>query len=141
MNELKMSVTNVEINNQQKHTNVAVLQAQGNLGPENYLELVERSEEIYKSGQRKFILDIHEVTKVGLAGIFALLSVATVFSGKDALDPQGGWHVLHQAADKLIGVIPGDFRIVTKQAQLEAVAQQIGFPVYHDLETALASID
>lgn len=136
-----MKVTNVEITDHQKHTGVAVLRAQGDLGPENYLKLVERSQAVYNSGQRNFILDIHEVTRVGISGLFALLSVATIFSGENAPDPRGGWRGLRQIAEKLINLIPQGFEIVADQAEVENVARQIGLPVYHDLGTALAAIE
>ena len=119
---------------------LTVLTAQGVLDRRTCATLLARAGELYAQGCRRLLVDLRGVTRIELAGHFALHNVARLYHGEPLLDPEEGWAVLHGAAT----VVTGYDRVqLLASSPLATVIQQAELcrhlAVYPDLASALAT--
>lgn len=76
---------------------VTVLAAQGVLDRESCTVFLAAATQLYAQGCRRLLIDLRNVTRIELAGRFALYNVARLYAGQTLLDPEAGWQVLHDA--------------------------------------------
>ena len=135
---MKNLVMDTTISRIQDEVPVTILQPHGNLDRLTYLDLIERSKEIYDSGQRFLILDMSDIAKVGLTGLYALYSIVMLFRSGKPLDPEGGWAAMRWMANHLHDA-PLSIRLLRPQPHIREALSTAGLPIYDDLAGAMAS--
>lgn len=120
----------------------AHVQVTGELDRFTYEALIQTAADLYTRGRRNLLLDLRQTTRIELSGLFALLSIAHLYSGKPLPDPQEGWVALRSAAE---GATPTMGQRV-KLLATPAVTQMIRmvsfcdiFEIYTDPEIASAA--
>lgn len=120
---------------------ITVLAAQGVLDRRTCAAFLARAGELYAQGCRRLLVDLRGVTRIELAGHFALHNIARLYHGEPLLDPEQGWTALHGAAT---GVTECDRVQLLASPALATVIQQADLcrhlAVYPDLASAVATI-
>ena len=120
----------------------AHVQVTGELDRFTYEALIHTAADLYSRGRRNLILDLRQTTRVELSGLFALLSIAHLYSGKSLLDPEGGWAALHNAAEAMTPVMGQRVKLLATPAMMQAVRMTSFcdiFEIYTDPEIASAA--
>lgn len=120
---------------------VAVMNINGNVDASNYVEIVNKAQEIYNNLVRNLILDLSEVPFISSAGLVAIHKIALIYSGgKQEVEQEGKetrpdftHHANARKRVKLLNPQPG----VDKT--LETTGLKLFFKVFNDLDTALKS--
>ena len=131
---LELSVTEV-----QYAEPVAILHAEGQLDRATFLDFIAKSREIYGSGQRNLILDLHHVTDLRLAGLYALYSTSLLFEGEEPPSPELGVRALRDMAEHVDRYPTRHVKLLSPPPAIEAALSRAGFEVHANLLTALAS--
>lgn len=118
---------------------ITVLAAQGVLDRRTCAAFLARAAELYTQGCRCLLVDLRGVTRIELAGYFALHNMARLYQGEPLLDPEEGWSVLHGAT----AGVTGCDRVQLLASPVQAVAIQQAdlcrhLVVYPNLASALA---
>ncbi|HEX9921253.1 MAG TPA: hypothetical protein VGD99_01200 [Anaerolineae bacterium] len=136
---MKHLVMDTTISQTQGEAPVSILQPHGNLDRFTYLDLIDKSRAVHDSGQPFLILDLSDITDVGLAGLYALYSIALLFQGREPLDPEEGWAAMRSMANHLDDM-PYAIRLLRPQPHLRGALSTTGLPIYDDLAGAIASL-
>jgi anti-anti-sigma factor len=120
---------------------VAVMNINGNVDASNYVEIVNKAQEIYNNPVRNLILDLSEVPFISSAGLVAIHKIALIYSGGQQEVEQEGketrpdftHHANARKRVKLLNPQPGVDRT------LETTGLKLFFKVFNDLDTALKS--
>lgn len=120
---------------------VAVMNIKGNVDASNYIEIVNKAQEIYNNPVRNLILDLSEVPFISSAGLVAIHKIALVYSGgKQEVEQEGKEtrpDFTHNANArkrvKLLNPQPAVDRT------LETTGLKLFFKVFDNLDTALKS--
>ena len=120
---------------------VAVMNLKGNVDASNYVEIVNKAQEIYNNPVHNLILDLSEVPFISSAGLVAIHKIALIYSGgKQEVEQEGKetrpdftHHANARKRVKLLNPQPGVDRT------LETTGLKLFFKVFTDLETALKS--
>lgn len=120
---------------------VAVLGIRGNVDASNYVEIVNKAQEVYNNPVRNLILDLSEVPFISSAGLVAIHKIALLYGGgKQEVEPEGKetrpdfTHSSNARKHvKILNPQPGVDRI------LETTGMKLFFKVFNDLESALKS--
>jgi anti-anti-sigma regulatory factor len=122
---------------------VAVVSLDGELDASNYRGLIELGQGLYGEGARRLVLDLSKLTYMSSSGIVALHSLALVFRGQQAPDPEAGWSAFHAVSSDAAGGEAVDQ--VHLVAPTPAVANNLArtgldriLPIFPDREAALA---
>ena len=135
---MKSLIMDTTISQAQGDIPVSILQPHGNLDRFTYLDLIEQSKKVYDSGQRFLILDLSEITTIGLAGLYALYSIVLLFRGQQPLEPDEGWAAMRWMANHLDDR-PASIRLLKPQPHLRSALSTTGLPIHDDLAGAIAS--
>lgn len=73
----------------------------GMLSESNYMTLIQQAKSIYAQGYRQITVDLCHCNNVKLSGLFALLSIHTIFCGKTPPNPQDGLNSLRQMVTEI----------------------------------------
>lgn len=136
--KMKNSVTNVVIDGSQDAAPVAILYPKGILDFPILSGLIESAKGVYESGQRFLIIDMEGIGDIGIAGLFALYSIAMIFRGEEPLSPEGGLTALRSMAHHVDGVSP-NLKLFKPQPYIQRMLASSGLPIYDDWAKALAS--
>jgi len=118
---------------------VAVMNIKGNVDASNYVEIVNKAQEIYNNPVRNLILDLSEVPFISSAGLVAIHKIALIYSGgkqeveQEENRPDFTHHANARKRVKLLNPQPGVDRT------LETTGLKLFFKVFTDLESALKS--
>ena len=120
---------------------VAVMNIKGNVDASNYVEIVNKAQEIYNNPVRNLILDLSEVPFISSAGLVAIHKIALIYSGgKQEVEQEGKEtrpDFTHNANArkrvKLLNPQPDVDRT------LETTGLKLFFKVFDDLDNALKS--
>ena len=120
---------------------VAVMNIKGNVDASNYIEIVNKAQEIYNNPVRNLILDLSEVPFISSAGLVAIHKIALIYSGGRQEVEQEGKETrpdfTHNANArkrvKLLNPQPDVDRT------LETTGLKLFFKVFDNLDTALKS--
>jgi anti-anti-sigma regulatory factor len=118
---------------------VAVMHITGNVDAANYVEMINKAQEIYNNPVHYLILDLAEVPFISSAGIVAIHKIALLYSGGKPEEGVGEVHpnLTHNANArkhvKLLNPQPAVDRT------LETAGMKLFFKVFNDLESALKS--
>lgn len=118
---------------------VAVMSINGNVDASNYVEIVNKAQEIYNNPVRNLILDLSEVPFISSAGLVAIHKIALIYSGgkqeveQEETRPDFTHHANARKRVKLLSPQPGVDRT------LETTGLKLFFKVFNDLDSALKS--
>jgi anti-anti-sigma regulatory factor len=114
---------------------VAVMRLQGGIDASNFVQIVDKAQEIYRNPARNLILDLSEVPSISSTGLAAIHKIALVYSGvPDQMKHPDLTHNSNARKHmKLLNPQPD----VDKA--LETAGLKLFFKVFHDLDSALKS--
>ena len=131
----------VTVSIHQANEPVAVLSIRGNVDASNYVEIVNKAQEVYNNPVHNLILDLSEVPFISSAGLVAIHKIALLYSGgKQEVEQEGKEtrpDFTHNANArkrvKLLSPQPNVDKI------LETTGMKLFFKVFDDLYSALKS--
>ena len=122
---------------------VTVLQLRGALDGSSYQHLITEAEQLYDAGVRNLILDMSELTFLSSAGLSALHRIARLFRGEDRSTFEEGWAAIHAMGKERDSGLQERVKLLNPDEKNQSVLDTVGFkaffPIYTDLQTALAS--
>lgn len=126
---------NIKVTLQQAREPVAVMTLQGDINASNFLEVVDKAQEIYQNPSRYLIIDLSEVPNISSTGLAAIHKIALLYSGlkEEDVHPDRTHSSNARKYVKLLNPQPA----VDKT--LETAGLKLFFKVFHDLESALNS--
>jgi anti-anti-sigma regulatory factor len=128
-------VMNITVTVRQVRELVAIMSIQGDINASNFVEVVDKAQEIYQNPVRHLILDLREVPSISSTGLVAVHKIALLYSGipETEIHPNLTHSSMARKYVKLLSPQPA----VDKA--LETAGMKLFFKVFHDLESALNS--
>lgn len=125
----------ITVSLQQANEPVAVMRLQGGIDASNFVQIVDKAQEIYKNPARNLILDLSEVPSISSTGLAAIHKIALLYSG--ASDSMKHPNLTHD------GTARRHVKLLHPQPAVEKALDNAGmklfFKVFQDLESALKS--
>jgi len=126
---------------QQAKEPIAIMQIKGDIDASNFMELVNKAQELYGNPARNLILDLSEVTSVSTTGLVALHKIALVYSGvPQNVEPHAEEvrpDFTHSSnARKFVKLLNPRPEV---DKSLEKAGMKLFFKVFKDLESAIQS--
>ena len=120
---------------------IAILKIVGDINASNYMEVVNKAQELFDNPARNLIIDLSEVSSVSSTGLVALHKIALVYSGvpqqveadKDEIRPDFTHSSNARKFVKLLNPQPA------VDAELQKAGMKLFFKVFSDLDTAINS--
>lgn len=114
---------------------VAVMQLQGDIDASNFVQIVDKAQEIYQDSARNLILDLSEVSSISSTGIAAIHKIALIYSGASGkiIHPDQTHSSGARKHVKLLNPQP------EVEEALEAAGLKLFFKVFRDFDSALKS--
>jgi len=117
---------------------IAVIRLKGALDASNFLEVVDKAQEIYKKPARNLIIDLSEVPYISSAGLVAIHKIALLYSGvsqevEENTRPDFTHSSTARKHVKLLSPQPAVDHI------LDTAGLKLFFKVFNDLDSALKS--
>ena len=128
---------------QQAEEPIAIMQIKGDINASNFLEVVNKAQELYNNPAHNLIIDLSEVTSVSTTGLVALHKIALVYSGvpqemdQDAATKDKRPDFTHSSnARKYVKLLSPQPEV---DKALEKAGMKLFFKVFKDLESAIES--
>lgn len=120
---------------------VAVMNINGNVDASNYVEIVNKAQEIYNNQVRNLILDLSQVPFISSAGLVAIHKIALIYSGGRQEVEQEGKETRpdfthHANARKRVKLLNPQPDV---DSTLETTGLKLFFKVFDNLDSALKS--
>jgi anti-anti-sigma regulatory factor len=122
---------------------IAIMQIKGDINASNFLEVVNKAQELYNNPAHNLIIDLSEVTSVSTTGLVALHKIALVYSGvpqemdQDAATKDKRPDFTHSSnARKYVKLLSPQPEV---DKALEKAGMKLFFKVFKDLESAIES--
>jgi anti-anti-sigma regulatory factor len=122
---------------------IAIMQIKGDINASNFLDVVNRAQELYNNPAHNLIIDLSEVTSVSTTGLVALHKIALVYSGvpqeidQDAATKDRRPDFTHSSnARKFVKLLSPQPEV---DQALEKAGMKLFFKVFKDLESAIES--
>lgn len=117
---------------------IAVMKLKGGIDATNFMEVVDKAQELYKNPARNLIIDLSEVPSISSTGQVAIHKIALIYSGvpqRVEVDENPDFTHSSQARKhvKLLSPQPAVDETLTK------AGLKLFFKVFSDLESALKS--
>jgi anti-anti-sigma factor len=126
---------NITVDVKQARELIAVMRLQGDIDASNFVQVVDKAQEIYQNPARYLIIDLSEVANISSTGLVAIHKIALLYSGVSEKESHPDMTHSSQARKfvKLLNPQPA----VDKA--LETAGLKLFFKVFQDLESALNS--
>lgn len=126
---------NITVTIQQMSEPVAVMHLEGDIDASNFIQVVDKAQELYQNPARNLILDLSDVSNVTSTGIAAIHRIALLYSGVSEAIAHPDMTHSSQARKrvKLLNPQPA----VDKA--LETAGLKLFFKIFTDLSSALNS--
>lgn len=114
---------------------VAVMRLQGDIDASNFVQVVDKAQEIYQNPVHNLVIDLSEVPSISATGLVAVHKIALLYSGvkEETIHPDLTHSGTARKHVKLLNPQPA----VDKA--LATAGMKLFFKVFHDLESALNS--
>jgi len=120
---------------------IAIMQIKGDINASNFMEVVNKAQELFDNPARNLIIDLSEVQSVSSTGLVALHKIALVYSGvpqqveadKDEIRPDFTHSSNARKYVKLLNPKP------EVDDELRKAGLKLFFKVFTDLESAIQS--
>jgi anti-anti-sigma regulatory factor len=128
----------INVSVEQANEPVAVMRIQGSIDATNFMEVVDKAQEIYQNSARNLIIDLSEVPNITSSGLVAIHKIALLYSGvPQQVEEHANPDFTHSSnARKHV-------KLLSPQAEvdktLEGAGLKLFFKIFHDLESALKS--
>ena len=120
---------------QQVNEPVAIMQLQGDINASNFVQIVDKAQEIYQNPARNLILDLSEVPSISSTGLAAIHKIALLYSGVP--DQMKHPDLTHNSnARKHVKLLSPQPDV---EKTLETAGLKLFFKVFRDLDSALKS--
>ncbi|MEZ4593416.1 MAG: STAS domain-containing protein [Chloroflexota bacterium] len=120
----------------------SVMHLTGQLNGTTYPQLLQAAQTIYQQNQRHLTLDLADLQKITLAGLFALHSVVAILRNEKPLAPEAGWSAIRTMKNDLDGLPQPWLKLANPQPQVLHQLHQAGFAnfveIYEDVATETA---
>lgn len=129
---------NINVSIEQAKEPIAVMKLEGVIDASNFMEIVDKADEIYNNPSRSLIIDLGDVTGITSAGQVAIHKVALIYSGvpQDVQENQNPDFTHSSNARKYV-------KLLNPQPDVDKALEQAGlklfFKVFNDLESAIQS--
>ncbi|HSQ38713.1 MAG TPA: STAS domain-containing protein [Anaerolineales bacterium] len=128
----------ISISIEQGKEPIAIMKLKGGIDATNFMEVVDKAQEIYKNPARDLIIDLSEVPSISSTGQVAIHKIALIYSGvpqRVEVDENPDFTHSSQARKhvKLLSPQPAVDETLTK------AGLKLFFNVFSDLESALKS--
>jgi anti-anti-sigma factor len=125
----------ITVDLQQANEPVAVMQLQGDIDASNFVQIVDKAQEIYQDSARNLNLDLSEVSSISSTGLAAIHKIALIYSGASGqiMHPDQTHSSSARKHVKLLNPQP------EVEKALEAAGLKLFFKVFRDLDSALKS--
>jgi anti-anti-sigma regulatory factor len=136
---------NISVSQAQSSGNVPVtiVRLDGQLDGQNYQDLINRAQELYRDGARDFLLDLSDLTYISSAGLVALHSVALLSRGEELPDPEGGWSAFRSLGRAQEAGKQKHVKLLNPRSEVMGVLDMVGFSnvfeIYTDRDEAINS--
>lgn len=134
---------NISVSQAQGNGPVTVLKLDGQLDGQNYQELINKAQELYRAGARDFLLDLSDLTYISSAGLVALHSVALLARGEEMPDTEGGWSAYRSMGRSAEAGMQKHVKLLNPTSEVMGVLDMVGFgnvfEIYTDLDQAVNS--
>jgi anti-anti-sigma factor len=126
---------NITVDLKQAREQIAIMRLQGDIDASNFVQVVDKAQEIYQNPARHLIIDLSEVPNITSTGLAAIHKIALLYSGvsEEKAHPDLTHNSQARKFVKLLSPQPA----VDKA--LETAGMKLFFKVFHDLESALNS--
>jgi anti-anti-sigma regulatory factor len=125
----------ITVSLQQANELVAVMRLQGGIDASNFVQIVDKAQEIYKNPARNLILDLSQVPSITSTGLAAIHKIALLYSGVP--DSMKHPNLTHS------GTARRHVKLLSPQPAVEKALDNAGmnlfFKVFRDLDSALKS--
>lgn len=130
---------------QQSEEPIAVMQIKGDIDASNFLQIVNKAQEMYNNPARNLIIDLSEVRSVSTTGLVALHKIALVYSGvpqdididtEAATKERRPDFTHHSNARKFVKLLNPQPDV---DQALEKAGMKLFFKIFKDLESAIES--
>ena len=123
---------------------VTVVSLEGRLDGQNYQELIDKGQELYKAGTRDVLLDLSNLSYISSAGLVAFHNLALMLRGETPPSPEQGWNAYrsmgHSTAES---GTQKHIKIFNPQADVLRVIDMVGFntifEIFTDMDKAVNS--
>jgi len=128
----------ISVSIEQAKEPIAVMRLKGALDASNFLEVVDKAQEIYKKPARNLLIDLSEVPYISSAGLVAIHKIALLYSGvsqevEENTHPDFTHSSTARKHVKLLSPQPAVDHI------LDTAGLKLFFKVFNDLDSALKS--
>ena len=129
----------IEVSIRQADQPIAIMQVKGEISASNYMEVVNKAQELFNNPARYLIIDLSEVNAVSSAGLVGLHKIALVYSGvpQQVDDDDSRPDFTHNSSARKF------VKLLNPQPEVDDALKKAGlklfFKVYNDLESALQS--
>ena len=128
----------ISVSIEQAKEPIAVMRLKGALDASNFLEVVDKAQEIYKKPARNLLIDLSEVPYISSAGLVAIHKIALLYSGvsqevEENTHPDFTHSSTARKHVKLLSPQPAVDQI------LDTAGLKLFFKVFNDLDSALKS--
>jgi len=128
----------ISVSIEQAKEPIAVMRLKGALDASNFLEVVDKAQEIYKKPARNLLIDLSEVPYISSAGLVAIHKIALLYSGvsqevEENTRPDFTHSSTARKHVKLLSPQPAVDHI------LDTAGLKLFFKVFNDLDSALKS--
>ena len=134
---------NISVSQAQGRIPVTVLKLDGQLDGQNYQELIEKAQELYRAGDRDFLLDLSDLTYISSAGLVALHSMALLTRGEELPDMEGGWSAYRSMGRTSEAGVQKHIKLLNPRSEIMGVLDMVGFSrvfeIFTDREEAVHS--
>lgn len=127
---------NITVSIEQAREPVAVMRLEGNIDASNFVQVVDKAQEIYQNPARNLVLDLSEVPSISTTGLVAIHKIALLYSGlpeEEAPHPDRTHSSAARKHVKLLNPQPAVDQALT------TAGLKLFFKIFHDLESALNS--
>lgn len=133
----------IRITKQEWRVFVTIMHLSGNLDASNYIEVINKAQELYASGVRDILIDLSGVSYVSSAGLMSLHTVVLIFAGQSMYSKETGRPSFRAINFERDGAVRQHVKLFGPQPSVEQVLDVVGlkqfFDVYHDLDAAIKS--
>ena len=129
---------NIQVSIEQAKEPIAVMKLDGVIDASNFMEVVDKADEIYDNPSRNLIIDLGDVTGITSTGQVAIHKIALIYSGvpQDVQENQNPDFTHSSNARKYV-------KLLNPQPDVDKALEQAGlklfFKVFSDLESAIQS--
>ena len=126
---------NITVDVKQARELIAIMRLQGDIDASNFVQIVDKAQEIYQNPSRHLIIDLSEVPSISSTGLAAIHKIALLYSGVS--EAKAHPDLTHNSnARKFVKLLSPQPAV---DKALETAGMKLFFKVFNDLESALNS--